>query len=256
MVALAHQQHSCHDCPTGKYADQTEQSACKGGPVCSPGYYGQVRAQSDADQHCSACPAGQFQPVSGQSDCLRCPGGKYRASAGGSMCDGSACSPGQYNPVAVAIDASVACTDCPAGQYALLGAWSCEACPRGKHQYKPGMGTCDDDETCRPFYFFENGTCDNLRAKYVVWLAGVAWTLFVVGLVSCCSCMEFHESGILATLIGIGVGIETTRATNTPIKDDNFIAMAVFTAFAALSLMMCAFRKYRGMCTTAAVGAK
>ena len=240
----------CFDCPTGKFAEQEGQVLCSGGPVCAAGYQGTARASSRAEaEKCAPCPPGKYQPVSGQSDCLRCLGGMYSGTKGSANCLGVACSAGRFSDVSLATLATdTACADCPVEQYTShVGAWTCSACPRGKHQYQPAMNLCDADPSCARFNYWSPAvrSCVS-RHAYVRELAAVAWTLFALGILMACTCccdskVCTNEStifiGILLTIHSMAVGIETTRTANTKVKESSFYIMISLLAVPLLGIL-------------------
>jgi len=78
---------------------------------------------------CSDCPAGFFQPLSGNNTCLRCDTGKIAAQAGSAVC--TDCLPGTYNN---RLNSSV-CSSCEDGKFMSTPAQndSCLPCLAGSH---------------------------------------------------------------------------------------------------------------------------
>ncbi len=135
-----------------RYADERGFSACK---TCDPGKQCDDPTQPPDDclpgtrsttAGCAACPAGQFQNVSGKADCLECATGWFAASEAQSGClqcpVGSSCS----DPTRVG-------TACNRGFYAdKPGSTACQACPEGYSCAKAR----DAPDACLPGQFTDS----------------------------------------------------------------------------------------------------
>merc|ERR550514_1853618 len=172
-------------CSPGTYADVTDAdgdpeclacpagSSCAGGgaapAVCSPG-----TAAKPAQDQCTVCDVGTYQPDSGAAGCLECalgtfcpkgssaqlpatcPAGFYngRASttleslddcvgcAPGSFCAGGAAQPTACAPGSIAPSANMsACELCPIGRFAA-STTECEECEAGTYAASEGLSQC------------------------------------------------------------------------------------------------------------------
>jgi hypothetical protein len=83
--------------------------------VCTPCAPGTIPNQDKTE--CVACPAGQVQPLPGQTSCQACPKN------------------------AIPNAGQTACTECPAGQQANTGGTGCEKCQPGTVR-EPGQPSC------------------------------------------------------------------------------------------------------------------
>jgi hypothetical protein len=94
-----------------------------------------ISASSDI-KYCLNCPAGTYNPSSGQTACTLCAKGEYSPVSGASSCD--QCPPGTYSN----LDGMSACTLCPDGKYSdLNGSVSCKSCLIGKYTTSKSLTT-------------------------------------------------------------------------------------------------------------------
>ena len=147
-----------HGCGSGECSTE---SSCIAGVCscrdCRPGHFCEYFDNLCTDKEIP-CPAGTYQPSSGQSSCIDCPAGMYderpRADAAHVQC--MACPAGQFQaydgrtscvectPGKMAdLTGSVQCTQCPAGSYAGgSNSLTCQDCPGGRYQASTGQSTC------------------------------------------------------------------------------------------------------------------
>ncbi|EKX32041.1 hypothetical protein GUITHDRAFT_121788 [Guillardia theta CCMP2712] len=129
----------CIACNQGIVA--SERTDC----ACLPGYTG-------AD--CTACPAGWYKELYGDSPCIQCPAGLFQPSTGSSVC--RSCGINQYSGVA-----ALSCTPCPANTisnesnpsiygcvckmgYGALDPNQCSLCVPGKYKSSNALELCTD----------------------------------------------------------------------------------------------------------------
>lgn len=86
---------------------------------------------------CVSCPAGYYNPYSGQTSCRPCASGYFSGSEGASEC--TACSAGSFSNTT----ATITCTQCSIGQYQpSQGTTSCYSCPLGSESTSTGASSC------------------------------------------------------------------------------------------------------------------
>ena len=113
------------------------------GQSCLPGTYSPTGMGP-----CTACPAGTFQSLSGQTACVACSAGSYSSSSESTQCN--PCSPGSSQSQ----QGQTSCTACSAGTaQPSSGSASCSPCPAGRFQSLPGQTqclscSCDDSDLC------------------------------------------------------------------------------------------------------------
>ena len=113
----------CLTCPAGKLSESvrsTECSDCPSGGFCS------AEGAASLRQTFTPCPAGSFNPDSGQTSSAAC----------------QACPPGKDNPIPGSSDPAD-CRDCSAGTYQpVAGKAECDKCVAGKYQPFSGGSEC------------------------------------------------------------------------------------------------------------------
>eukprot|EP00704_Kipferlia_bialata_P000894 g894.t1 len=164
----AQMESQCTACDAGHYCDTAGMTAV--GPDCAAGYYclgsattstptdGTTGDECPAGSFCEAgfedhveCVPGEYQPSTGQSECITCPAGYYCVT-GSTTYVGSKCDPGHYCP-----EGSSTATEnaCPAGTYyTTTGNDSlahCIDCPPGK--YCEGSACLTPTDVCTQGYY-------------------------------------------------------------------------------------------------------
>lgn len=129
--------YACRPCPPNSEAPRG--SGLRSQCACSKGYTGR------AGEVCSACPAGKYKPVLGDSDCLDCSsvGDNLWSDPGASICG---CNAGYEGPLGGPCTACAggtskgavgneSCAECAAGTYApvSVAATVCETCVNGSY---------------------------------------------------------------------------------------------------------------------------
>ena len=111
--------------------------------TCDVGEYNTVQSIAQGYQ-CTACPAGSYQYLQGQTSCIAaCAPGSYGVLSGQSD-PGTCvlCPPGTQNPVYSSSSPS-ACVQCPAGSSsAVVGTAVCPLCAAGSYQNSTGQFNC------------------------------------------------------------------------------------------------------------------
>ncbi len=103
---------------------------------CPAGSYGNT---SGVAHLCQLCGVGEFQPLTGQKQCLKCPPGTFSDRFGSRQC--RKCAPGTANPW----PGAMYCYACPSGYYAPFAAsTNCTPCGALSHTPGPGSFTCRD----------------------------------------------------------------------------------------------------------------
>lgn len=99
--------------------------------ICEPGAY--CLGSPSPKDYCSHwCPAGTYQPLSGQTSCA-----------------GTRCAAGRFGLAARTNASVVECLTCPAGTYAAAtGSSTCSQCPPGRYGASPGMNASDCTDVC------------------------------------------------------------------------------------------------------------
>ncbi|MCB9283531.1 MAG: lamin tail domain-containing protein [Lewinellaceae bacterium] len=137
----------CQQCPSGTFCpDGVHSYLCPAGEyqslpgqseclACLPGTFSSV----EGAVFCTACVPGYFQANPGATACEACQPGTFQGNAGASACE--LCPQGRYNPNS----AATSCIDCPTGTHASnQGQVVCETCEPGSEAPFTGMVLCDN----------------------------------------------------------------------------------------------------------------
>jgi Tyrosine-protein kinase ephrin type A/B receptor-like len=187
----------CQACPDGENADEAH-TACVASPVaCAAGSF-----SSSGFEPCSACAAGTYQNLSGQTACLSCAAGFYQSLTGQMAClpcaFGSAqsqtgqsacvaCTPGTFASTAgavgcqpcapgtaIASSGSQVCAPCAGDTISAdAGAQACQACPDGQ-QANGSHTACVQAPACIAGTFSSSGfePCTSCEAGFYQSLTG------------------------------------------------------------------------------------
>ena len=239
-----HEIWDCYNCPSGKWGAHDAATKCEGTGVCIPGQYGKIGAKS-ADQviPCKTCNPGQYQPASGQGECLNCPGGKFSNTTGSVTCFGESCSPGRYGVVRAT--SPNGCLICPVDTFTNNpGATECYSCPYGKYGLTPGMTSCLDIENCGSFRYFIKQTREcQLCNPYIEILGSIAWTLFALTIIAVCC--KPDKLWIVTLVANFAIAVMATTCRHKLQNQDTLIitSVSVFTLSVLLAIYILAKRK-------------
>ena len=109
----------CVACPSGTFTDEANDGESCSGTACAAGTYGPTGAENLLEATCTACPAGEHQPMAGQGGCESCAMGKYQDQAGQRYCNGTRCAAGRWAHVGQSAPVGN-CTACEVGQYGAV----------------------------------------------------------------------------------------------------------------------------------------
>jgi hypothetical protein len=127
----------CFGCPS--HATSPAGSLSREACVCESGFFGDGVTNCTL---CGGCPAGQYRKNCGRTlkgECKTCDPGSYKTTAGSEAC--SLCDAGKFLPSSAATSGD-ACSDCPAGTYAVAGATSCITCSPGSYSNSSEASSC------------------------------------------------------------------------------------------------------------------
>lgn len=258
-----HTETSCFPCLSPQWQDTTGSVTCNISPgspnLCPSGKWGIIAATLPSTP-CHYCPSGKFQTNPGQGDCHPCLAGTYQDLKGASSCklDVGICGPGKYGMIgATTREEAKTCKPCPIDSFSEHSGMSkCNVCPRGEHQPLEGSTNCLKTPSCPQLYVWDNTVREcRIRHSHIELLLIFAWTSWILNFILCC-CTNPNESifnGMIPVynlLVGLGIGIETSRRAVGYLGDVSFWTMVGFLAISYLFYICLAvdstYRYYKG----------
>ena len=117
ILALILAPHASAQCGCGRCSGESSCMIGCGCRNCNAGHYcGCDTVYSLCSDKEGSCPAGKYQPNSGNDNCIYCPAGQYQDYSGQTSCKG--CSAGEYwEWDTTGADSSSACKRCGSGKY-------------------------------------------------------------------------------------------------------------------------------------------
>ena len=145
------------DCPAGfvgrapklEFASQCD--VCRPGGMCPAGSANETpcalgtHAPSTQSARCSACPAGKYPDVKGQTGCKECPPSGHFCPAGSAA--PVACLAGTWSSTS-GLSSREQCTDCPMGSFCGEGVSQPHPCPAGSVGRQHRLGDVSDCLDC------------------------------------------------------------------------------------------------------------
>lgn len=147
---------TCQKCPNGTSTSRERvesESACW--PLCPRGHFSHTGVEP-----CNSCSTGTYQPVSGQTFCIRCPSGLLTSQPGADRMElcRKPCRPGEQS-----WDGLEPCQKCPKNFYQPSGqSTSCAICPGDLVTLQAGatsLTNCTSMPNCTDDYCKNGGTC-------------------------------------------------------------------------------------------------